>query len=166
MGSQLATFTPTVPYCVWTCIIFRAKAARDTARLTLAATPENSRRLGLASLRLGDGTLASKLTSEALHTAQFSPLHDEESFQRLAFAAARGAFAAGNTQRGTELFSGLALPQWTNLDRAAALADLSLAWQLMNRPEEAARVAPRIAALGLKADELRTAQAFLESIDD
>lgn len=142
-----------------------AKAARAVAAQVLPFELETRRQLASAARRDGDAALALGVAGEALAIAARAPDVGANAWQRLAFAFAKAAWNANQPARAQELYNGLSLPQWTDIDRAAAL----LAWvrdaQQSGQNELAATLAPKIRALSLSAPQLEGALAFVDEVE-
>lgn len=145
----------------------------DEAKVELAkaapVTPDDAetlRRLSLAKLDLGDNAGAVAGSEGAFNRAARDPLVRTNTFQRIAFARAKIAWVMGDTARAIEIYNGLALPQWAPLDRAAALLALREKYLGAERADDAAKVDPKLAALGLTDAQLQGAAAFVEDVEN
>jgi hypothetical protein len=142
-----------------------AKVMRDDLLRMLAPTPENLLRLAGLSKNLTLKDEAARLTWQAFGIAQVTPAVSPGQMQRAAFAAARAAFGAGQKQRGIQIYSALALPQWDWDLRAAALIDLEHQSRAAGDNATADSAAQWNASLEFSAEQLRGAEAFLQSLD-
>ena len=143
-----------------------AKAELARAAPVLPDDGETERRLSLARLDLGDTAGALAGSASAFNRAARDPFARTNAFQRLAFARAKIAWSAGETARALELYNGLALEQWGPVDRAAALLALREKYLGAERAGDAAKVTPRLDALGLDERQLASAAAFVEDVEN
>ena len=130
------------------------------------AAPETNRVLSLAALEAGDTESALARSAAAYNEAARDPNLGANAFQRIAFARARILWEAEQTSAAIGIYEGLAQPQWTNIDRAAALLALRARYTASNRPEDAARLGDRIRELGLELPTLQQAAGFVESVEN
>ena len=87
-------------------------------------------------------------------------------FERIAIARAKILWSSGDTARALEIYNALASAQWAPLDRAAALLALRARYQETDRADDAARLEPKIAELGLDINQLGQAAAFVNDTEN
>jgi len=138
---------------------------REIAAKILDFGLETRRNLASATRRAGDAAASLRLAEEAFAFAARAPEHSGTAFQRVAFTLAKSAFAANQNTRALEIYNGLSLPQWNDIDRAAALLALSRNYQEAKRDAEAAQTNARITALGLTQAQIETALAFVDEVE-
>jgi len=143
-----------------------ARARCDLAAQVLPPTPENLRRLASAASRLADDSTAYRLSEAAYQLAASDPNTDTETFQRVAFTAARAAFTTGQVARAEEIYKGLAAPPWDNVDRAAALSDEYAGWAALGRQDRMRDIQQQITDLNLSKDDADSVTAFLASLEE
>ncbi len=143
-----------------------AQKERDFAARTLDFDPETWRGLSAAARRAGDFKTALKWGEEAFNGAARAPEIGGTAFQRVAFAAAKSAFAASRNPRALEIYRGLSLPQWNDIDRAAALLALSRNLKEAGRDADALALNPKVAALDLSQRQIETAIAFIDEVEN
>ena len=144
--------------------------AQSAAQLKLAAqlapqTPETGRLLSIAALDAGDNETALSQSAEIYNGAAREPNVGSNAFQRVAFARARILWDAGQTSAAVDIYNGLALPQWADIDRAASLLALRQRYTDSQRPEDATRVGDQIRDLGLDLPTLQRAASFVEEVE-
>ena len=138
---------------------------REIAAKLLDFDLETRRNLAVSTRRAGDLAGALRIAEEAFAFAARAPEHNGGALQRIAFTLAKSAFAAGQNSRALEIYNGLSLPQWNDLDRAAALLALSRNYQQAQRAGEVAKTNAQIANLGLSPAEIETALAFVDEVE-
>ncbi|HEX8463582.1 MAG TPA: hypothetical protein VF627_03105, partial [Abditibacterium sp.] len=117
-----------------------AKTEREIAARTLDFEPEVRRQLANAARRGGDLAGAAQIAEEIFAITSRSPAASANEWQRVAFALAKAAYSAGQTGRGVEIYTGLSLPQWNAIDRAAAMLARSRGAGEADKPEEVTRL--------------------------
>ena len=145
--------------------------AQRAAQLELATqlapqSLETNRILSLAALDAGDKDAALSQSANDYNAAAREPNVSANTFQRIAFARARVLWEAGQTSEAIAIYNGLALPQWADLDRAAALLALRARYTNSQRPEDAKRVGDQIRELGLDLNTLQRAASFVEELEN
>lgn len=145
--------------------------AQSAAQLKLAtqlapSSLETNRVLSLAALDAGDKDKALAASADVYNVAAREPNVNANTFQRIAFTRARVLWDAGQTSAAIDIYNGLALPQWANLDRAAALLALRARYTDSGRPEDATRVGDQIRDLGLDLPTLQRAASFVEELEN
>lgn len=138
---------------------------REIAAKILDFDLETRRNLASATRRAGDALLAQRIAEEAFALAARAPEYSGGDLQRIAFTLAKSAFAAGQTSRAVEIYNGLSLAQWNDLDRAAALLALARNYKEAGRDEDAAQTNVKVANLGLSAAEIERATAFADEVE-
>ncbi|PQV64304.1 hypothetical protein B1R32_106150 [Abditibacterium utsteinense] len=128
--------------------------------------PETRRQLSTAARRAGDLPGANQIAEEALAFTARAPEYGGGEFQRVAFASGKAAFAAGQISRALEIYNGLSLPQWNDIDRAAALLALSRNYKEAGRDVDANPINLKIPALGLSQSEIETAIGFVDEVEN
>ena len=133
----------------------------------LAATsPEIARILSVAALDMGDAETALARSDAAYNQAAREPNVNANTFQRIAFARARILWEADQKTAAQSIYSGLALPQWNDTDRAAALLALRARYTAAGQQADADRVGEQVRALGLDLETLQRAAGFVEDVED
>ncbi len=143
-----------------------AAKERQIAARTLDFDLETRRQLANAARRGGDVAGALQIGEETFAAATRAPETDTNTWQRMAFSLAKTAFDARQNSRALDLYTGLSLPQWNPIDRAAALLALRRGYQETGRSDEATALNPKIIALGLTREELETALAFADEVEN
>lgn len=143
-----------------------AKTERDIAARTIDFEVESRRQLTSATRRSGDASGAFKIGEEAFAFASRSPEVGANPWQRIAFAFAKTAFNSPQNSRAVEIYNGLALPQWNDIDRAAAMLALSRGYQEAGKASEAAQVNAKVPALGLSQPEIEGAINFINDVEN
>ena len=142
--------------------------AQAQVRLAAQLAPssvENGRLLSLAALQAGDGAAALSRSQSVYNGAAHEPNVDGNAFQLIAFARARILWEAGQTSAALEIYNGLALPQWADLDRAAALLALRQRYTQAGRTDDAERVGQQVRELGLDLPTLQRAASFVGEVE-
>ena len=129
------------------------------------ATPENARVLSIEALGAGEVDAALQRSAAAYHESARDPNASASAFQRIAFARARVLWEAERTTDAVGIYENLALPQWADIDRAAALLALRARYTASGRAAEAERLGERIRELGLELPTLQRAAAFVEEVE-
>ena len=145
--------------------------AQSATQLELATqlapvAPEIGRLVSLTTLEAGDSARALAQSAEVYNGAAREPNVGANAFQRVAFARARILWEAGQTSAALEIYNGLALPQWSDIDRAAALLALRQRYTDAQRPEDAGRISEQIRELGLELPTLQRAASFVEDVEN
>ena len=135
------------------------------AAQTAATSPESARVLSIAALEAGENATALARSAAAYNEAAREPNVTTNVFQRIAFARARILWEAGQTADAQSLYENLALPQWNNIDRAAALLALRARYTAAERTADADRLGDRIRELGLDLPTLQQAARFVEEVE-
>ena len=139
----------------------RVKAAQ-----TLDFDVETWRRLALDALAAGDKENADFWSREAFEFASNAPEAGSESFQRIAFARARVAWAISQAPTATAIYNALAGKGWNNISRAAALLALRKRLTDAGNTDEAKSLDQRIAALSLDKDDAQAALSLRDDFDN
>ncbi len=142
--------------------------AQSAAQLKLATqlAPSSLETSRILSLAAGDKDKALATSADVYNAAAREPSVSANTFQRIAFARARVLWDAGQTSAAIDIYNGLALPQWADLDRAAALLALRARYTDSQRPEDATRVGDQIRELGLDLPTLQRAATFVEELEN
>ena len=129
------------------------------------ADVETARILGIAALDTGDKDAALRRSELAYNEAARDPNVGANAFERLAFARARILWEAEKTTEAQAIYENLALPQWADTDRAAALLALRARYSAAGRQADADRLDDRIRELGLDLETLQRAARFVEQVE-
>lgn len=131
----------------------------------LATSPETARILSIAALDAGEPEAALARSGAAYNEAARDPNVGTNAFQRIAFARARILWEADQTAAAQSLYENLALSQWNDIDRAAALLALRARYTASERTADAERLGDRIRELGLDLPTLQRAASFVEEVE-
>ena len=145
--------------------------AQSAQQLKLAAqlapdAPETGRALSIAALEAGEGETALARSANVYNAVARDPNSGANLFQRVAFARARVLWESDKTSESIAIYNGLALPQWADIDRAAALLALRARYTASERTAEADRLGDQIRDLGLDLAALQRAASFVEEVEN
>jgi len=142
-----------------------ALRVREDLLRILPPTTNNLLRLAALSRQLNLKDEATRLTGQAFGVAQVTPAISPGQMQLAAFAAARSAFAAGQTQRGIQIYGALTMPQWDWEMRAAAVLDLEKQARAAGNQAGIDTAAQWRATLDFSKAQLEGAELFLQGLD-